>query len=564
MDQKTTPQQHTEKPIVGDNSNAPGTYPAGTSSARVLPNLASNPIAQRNSADPKAPLAADPLNGGIPRSDATEAPSSVVELELGGTGTILVGGILTEADYNPEMSGRRRIEIYDKMRKSDATVRLGLSAVKYPLLAADWYIKPGQGEDENGEKTLFVKQELFNNPNFRFIQFFKEALTFCDFGASHFEKVFRKRMDGKFGWKHFGARGAKTIYRYTMNDGVTPGLTQILPTGGVGEIPDWKLLSFILDQEGSNYEGVSLLRAAHMHWYYKDLYYRIDAIASERQGIGVPIIRVPSQATPKDKAKAKEIARNMRVNQEAYVDLPTGFTFEYVDTKSQTLKQVNEMVLHHDRQILKAFISHFLDMGNGNSGARDLSKDQSDLYYLGEWYLAQIFQGPMNLAIRELVALNWSGLKQEEYPTLEHGYIGSADFTGMAEAVSKYTSAGIILPDDTLERHVRKGMHLPEAEDVNEMDDEQKARRKIGMPQPDPFALEAAKQGMAPDGKIMKKAGDGKEKPDPKKDKLPVSKQSGKIINEEQAEAMQQFMTNVYAFSEAIGEAIQEKQHAAQ
>lgn len=487
-------------PTIGDNSNVPGTYPKVDLMPKIIPSQTVH------SNDPKAPNAVDPLNGGTPTNQATEVPVIDIELELGGTGTIIVGGILVDADYNPDLAGTKRIEVYDKMRKSDATVRLGLSAAKQPIMAAEWYFKPGAGEDMNGEKITFIQQELFQNPNFSFTNLLRQSLTFCDFGASHFEKVWRERGDGRIGWKKFAQRLPKTIYRYTLNDGVTPGITQYLPTGGQVEIPQWKLVSFILDMEGSNYEGQSMLRAAYMHWHYKDLYYRIDAIASERQGMGVPIIRVPAQATPQDKAKAKMIARNLRVNESAYVDLPPGFTLEYLDTHGKELKEVKEMIMHHDRQILKAFLAHFLDMGASHSGSKNISTDQSDLYKLAEQYLARVFQEPMQLVCNELIALNWSNLKPNEYPTLSHGQIGSIDIAVLSAALKDLTDAGIIIPDPSLEQHLRKSAQLPEPDDPKLVDDKDAERRKIGYPPPPPMLPGLPGQKGLPPGKPAPKA----------------------------------------------------------
>jgi hypothetical protein len=526
----------------GDNSNAPGTNPTQdlslTSTQRMLQNASAG-----QGTDPKAPYAVDPLNSGIPTAQAVDADNEILEVELGGTGTIIVHGILADSDYNPDLSGPKRIEIYDKMRKGDATVRLGLAAVKHPILAAGWYIKPGEGEEEDGEKTQFVQDELFNNPNFSFTQFLRQALLFCDYGNSFFEKVFRMRVDGKIGWKKFASRLPKTIYRYTLQDGVTPGITQYLPTGGIIEIPQWKLLSFILDLEGSNYEGQSLMRAAYMHWHYKDLYYRIDAIASERQGMGVPIIKVPAQALQKDKDRAKVIARNLRVNEQAYVDLPQGFTLEYIDTKAKELKEVKEMVMHHDRQILKAFLAHFLDMGAQSSGTRNLSDDQSELFLVAEQYLAKIFQEPMNLAIRELVNLNWTGTKQKEYPTLEHGSIGQIDFAKMAEALSKLAEKGIVVPDPELEKYVRTTMQLPDAVDPKTLDDDDLLRRKVIQPPPI----------VAPDSGIG-----GKAKPGQSNGKLPARKPQ-RIVNSETAF---EFAEGLLAMKDELEDIIAEKDHA--
>lgn len=448
---------------AGDNRNAPGTYPDIDYSDPIQQN---NKQALDLSIDPKSPRAADPMNSGVPMTDSDDVESydgDVIEVEMGGTGTYIFSGILSNQDYNPDLRGWQRIKVFDEMRKGDGTCRLGLLAIKRPLTSAKWFIKPGDGEDDNGPKTTIVREELFQNPNFSWTQVLNQILTFCDYGQSVFEKVMRQRVDGKVGWKKFAQRLPNTIYRYTMRDGKTPGITQILPTGGDVQIPQWKLLMFINELEGANYEGTSMLRPAYPHYYYKQLYYKIDAIASERQGMGVPLITVPPAASPQDKIKARKIARQMRVNQFAYLNLPEGFTFSYVDTKAKELKEVKEMVMHHDREILKAMLAHFLDLGTTQSGSFALADNQSQMFLYSEQYLANIIREQMNIAIRELIDLNFTKTTPDQYPTLEVGRIGQTDLDKLATALFRLGQAGYIVPDEDLERELRNWFDLPEA-----------------------------------------------------------------------------------------------------
>jgi len=431
--------------------------------------------------------AADPLNSSIPAQNAAQVDDSIVELEdeLGGTGTYIFDGFLTKPDPNPDWSGYNRTRIADEMRLTDATIRLGLDATKHPILAANWYVKPGKGEEDDGEKTSLVREELMNNPNFFFRQFMYSSLLFCDYGNMGHEKIFRKRADGKIGWKKFAPRLPHTYLRYMLNDGTTPGITQILPTGSPGpQIPEWKLLLHILDLEGANYEGRSLLRPAYMHYFYKKLYYRIDALAAQRQGMGFPVVHVPPQASSEDKAKAREIAQNIRVNEQSYADLPVGFTLEFIDTKGKNIKDVKEMVLHHNREELAAFKAQFLDLGATTAGSQNASSDQTELFYNALNYIARTYQDPTQLAIRELVDLNFSNVAPDEYPTLEYGGLGQLDFEKWSTALMRLAQGGFILPTDDDERHIRQVMTLPEGTRFSDEQEVDPETRRIPVPDP--------------------------------------------------------------------------------
>lgn len=410
---------------------------------------------------------------GVP-TQATEVKPREILTELGGTGTTIVSGFLANQDYNPEFTGTKRIELFNEMR-TDATVRAGLSAVKLPLLSADWYIKEPSGDDELGEVADFVDRQLMKNPSFSWTSFLRQALTMCEYGNAIFEKVFEQLPDGKIGWKRLAPRMSKTIYRWTLQDGKSPGIYQILPTGKTAEIPRWKLLYFINEQEGSNYEGISLLRAPHKNWFYKNLYYKIDSIAAEKQGMGIPQVKRPPNATPQDIAKAREIAQNIRTNEKAFIDLPAGFEVQFLDTHADKLKDCKEMIEHHDRQIVKAFLAQFLELGTKSGGSYALSADQSKLFLLGLEYLAKIVQEEMNKAIKELCDLNFPNLKEEDYPTLEYGAIGQIDFDQLSQSLQRLTQSNLITPNLEIEKHLLASMSLPVSDDLAEQREEKQA-----------------------------------------------------------------------------------------
>ncbi|KKM15368.1 hypothetical protein LCGC14_1696760, partial [marine sediment metagenome] len=79
--------------------------------------------------------------------------------------------------------------------------------------------------------------------------------------------------------------------------------------------PEEKLILFANEKEGDNFRGVSLLRPAYKSWYFKEAFEKIDAISFERQGVGIPVFKMPTNATPDDREKAEEIGKNLRANE---------------------------------------------------------------------------------------------------------------------------------------------------------------------------------------------------------------------------------------------------------
>lgn len=87
-------------------------------------------------------------------------------------------------------------------------------------------------------------------------------------------------------------------------------------------IPASKILLFSFRREGENYEGVSVLRSAYKHWYFKETMYKFDAVRHERQSVGIPVIYLPSTATDEDKEEAKRIVANIRASEQTGVVMP--------------------------------------------------------------------------------------------------------------------------------------------------------------------------------------------------------------------------------------------------
>jgi hypothetical protein len=65
-----------------------------------------------------------------------------------------------------------------------------------------------------------------------------------------------------------------------------------------------------------------VLRSAYKHWFIKDKLYKFDAIRHERQGVGIPIIYLPDNATPSDKAYAEKIVKNIRATEQTGIVMP--------------------------------------------------------------------------------------------------------------------------------------------------------------------------------------------------------------------------------------------------
>ncbi|MCO4274275.1 DUF935 domain-containing protein [Pseudarthrobacter sp. HLT3-5] len=395
--------------------------------------------------------------------------------EIGTSGVSITSGLITGEEYNPKLTGKKAIDAYDQMRRSDATVNAALNAVKLPVLSADYEVDPASDDDADKEVADFVKDCLFHVVDWD--QFLGEALTFLDFGYDVHEMVFEPReINGtlRIALVKLGYRKQTTIQKWETVDG-KPGIQQFDNTGHTYSIPVQKLVRFTHKQEGDNYEGISLLRAAYKHWYIKDKLYRIDAVGHERHALGVIDVTTPVGASEADKKKMRTLVRNLRANEESYIEHPEGWIVQFLDMKANSLKDVEPSINHHDRQIMKNVLAQFLEIGaSGGSGTRSTSEDHSRLFELAVQSVARrIVQVLQNTVVRTLVDLNFT---DREYPTLRVGNISDDNIPVMSDAIKKFVDAGVLHPRAIDENSTRKMIGWSELtdEDIKALEAEPK------------------------------------------------------------------------------------------
>ncbi|WP_035648696.1 DUF935 family protein [Bradyrhizobium sp. ORS 285] len=398
-----------------------------------------------------------------------ETPDVNLGLEIGDTGTRIFSGIVNE-EYNPKLVGIKAIQVYDEMRRSDGTIQSTLQMVKQPLLSAEWYVKPASSEQADIDIAEFVEDCLFEQMELPYPDFMRQALLAFDFGHMVFEKVFEVRdLDGaqRIVWKKLAPRMPRSIRRWAMSNG-EPGVTQYKSLGQSVDIPWNKLIVFINDREGDNLDGVSVLRAAYKHWYIKTTLEKVDAIAHERQGLGVPYAKLPEGATKKEQTQAEDILKNMRANEHAFVTMPDGYEIGFLDMKSATTRDPSNSLAYHSREISKSILAQFIELGSthagGTGGSRALSQNHSEIFLQGEENRARWFAASMKGAIKELVDLNFPGVKK--YPELDFEGISQENIQELAQTYAQLRTAGAITAQDADENAFREKMGLPDLDEA--------------------------------------------------------------------------------------------------
>lgn len=386
--------------------------------------------------------------------------------ELGAPGTQFFAGYISGEEYNPKLQGQAGIKIYDEMRRSDGMIRATMLAVTLPLRQAIWRIEPASDDAKDLEIAEFVSNNLFGGMSITWADFLRQALLHLWFGFMIFEQVY-KIENGKVLLKKLAPRLPKTLYRWNVEEDMgLKSITQFVQKGQAFvhiEIPIEKLLIFTNEQEGANYEGISLLRSAYKHWYIKNQLYKIDAIKHDRWGVGIPVIGMPENMTeaknPAAWTEAKSMGEGLRANERSYIIEPFGYTVRLLQMGSKTGTDVMPSVQHHNEQIAVNILAQFLTLGTTKSGSRALGDSFKNLFLMSLQAVAEYMENTANrYSINPLVDYNFT---TDRYPKLKASNIKEPDFTSMAEAVNKLMKVGALTTDEEMEAHIREVGKLP-------------------------------------------------------------------------------------------------------
>lgn len=404
---------------------------------------------------------------------------------------VLAGG----PDVNPALSGRAKYQVYDEMRKTDASVRSALWLVKLPIRSAHWTIEPAGGEHAEPE-DLLVADALawqFGLPDregrdqggrfdLSFDELLQQALLCLDFGAFFEELVW----DDVAEWRdadgdahllrplaRLAPRFPSTVQKIETDPrtGRIRSLEQLLP--GTSPIPGEKLSAIVLEREGSNWYGQALLRPMWGPWRLKKALMVAAGMGWDRFAAGTPVVRYPAGGSQNDKRLAEEIGRNYRQHERGYVALEgprplaenagAGWDIEILNG-SQTLADPVPLLRWYSGQIAAAAIQQFSELGNTSTGNRALGETLVDPFFLAVQAVAkQIALDRMRQVIRRFVDVNFG--PEYDVPQLTVSKIQARNVAVLTSAIGSLAAAGLNFTDRETQddlRDVLELRHLPE------------------------------------------------------------------------------------------------------
>lgn len=434
------------------------------------------------------------LRRGAPPVSASPAPAPAAPpstTEHGVAGTQVFGGTILGEEYNADLIGQKGLATYNKMRRSDAQVRASLQAMKLPLLSAVWEAKPPAGGDAVDEAIAdFVHNTLFDDDamddTWNFV--LKHILLQLDFGFSVCEHVFRTDARGFYRLKRLAPRLPQTVHFWHLTrDGKLVRVWQYAPeivddprrlspmtTRGIPmppqstyryiAIPGDILSVFTLDREGDNLEGISMLRSAYKHYWYKDLIYHLDGVRLDRYGVGIPVAELSEGhgLSGEDLDDLEDVLKNLRANERVFLIAPPNVRYRIMGPEAGGGASVNAapIIEHHNTMIARNILAGFLTMGTDPRGTLGFGSRLADLFVSSLYGVASGIAGDLKkTVVKRLCDLNFD-MRNRQYPSLSVRDLESADIERLIKVLAAGVGTTLITPDDELEKTLRKSLRV--------------------------------------------------------------------------------------------------------
>lgn len=385
------------------------------------------------------------------------------------------------ADHNPDLTFPRSVRVYDRMRR-DGKIASLLKAVSLPLLGAAWDLNT-DGVDPS--VVQLVRSEIgLPEPNSSlpkrrtgvvWLDHLRESLMCLSMGFMPFEQVYLPE-NGVVHLRKLGPRQPRTISQIVVGaDGGLVGIFQ-RPAGWdmpqragvygdqyiVGSsrddvfIPVDRLAMYVLDKEGGDWTGVSLLRSAYGDWISKDGLRRLLPQIIERNSMGVPVIYY-DESTGTTKEDALQQASDFRAGATAGLALSGTSRAELLGGKADVAGVIDAMK-YYDQAMSSSVLAMFMDLGH-DTGARSLGETFLHVFNSSLQSIADtIAATATEHVVRDLVRWNFGA--DMEYPTLTAGNLASQSVIS-PEAIAALLTSGALTADPGLEEALRKQHGLP-------------------------------------------------------------------------------------------------------
>jgi hypothetical protein len=329
---------------------------------------------------------------------------------------------MDDAEKSPDLQWPRSIEWYDQMRNDGQCQGLYLGSTA-ALMRYGWYIDPNECDEfytnllaadlnlvvgvdaaEQALATGSKSAQFRSQGRFGWYRHLGTLLRAMIYGHYYFEQVGDITNDGRNGaqvWRlrKLGPRHPRTITEIKVApDGGLVSISQGFGSGGKPppEIPVDRLVAYVWDQEPGNWVGRSIYRSMYRNWLVKDRLLRVDAIKHERNGVGMPIIEAPPNASKADIQDLDAAAQEYKVGERGGGAFPSGTKLRLVGTEGSIPDTIGSIRFQNE-EMARSMLMMFMQLGQTETGSRALGQSFIDWFaeqqtYIADWVVATTVQ----------------------------------------------------------------------------------------------------------------------------------------------------------------------------
>lgn len=412
----------------------------------------------------------------------TELPPSPEYFnEMASSGLRVYGGFVRD-EFQQQLAGRNKYRIYREMADNSATIGSLLYAIKMIIRSLELRVEPAEDAPNAEEMADFV-YSIMDDMVGSWDGFMTDALTFLENGFAPVEVVYKRRSglkkdpmksskhdDGYVGVAKMGLRSQETIIKWLMDDHANiTGLQQQPFNAPMVEIPVEKFLLFRTSEERNNPEGRSLIRNTWRAWYFQKRLEEIEAIGTERDLAGLPVILVPSSviqaAASSDAVNApkalatlnayKTMAVNIRRDEQEGVVMPSDrdehgnlqYELKLLTSGGSRQFDTNALITRYKNDILATVLADFIMMGQAKVGSQALAVTKVKMFMNAVQGMVNIIAAVLN---RQLLPRLWSlnGFDQQAMPKFVFEKVDKPDLDILGGYIKALSDAGFSLAGD--------------------------------------------------------------------------------------------------------------------
>ena len=382
-------------------------------------------------------------------------------------------------EHLAELQGRDGSIKYQTMAKGDDIVGMMLRVHKNPIRSASWNI-PYPSDAVHKEKLAvdIIKYKLFGESGTEFDTLLGQILSMLEYGFSLFEQYYvpSRYLGNIYLLPSIEQRMQTSIEDIKPQDNI---VRQITINNGTIDIPFSDLLFFVLNKQGEDWRGESLLRNAYASYKRKKIYQKWLGVGVQRSVSGIPSMEVPrgTKSTSEEYIAVETLLKNICHHEEAYMITQEGYKFTYNESKFDA-EPVQKAIDSCNTEMALSVLAQFVMLGqNGNTGAFALSRDQSDFFLDGLQYMINLVCGVINSrVINPYIKINFGETVDPSRVCLYGMNLNKKAGKELANVLSILKNSGFIKPTTDDEIQLRSNLEMPELteEEVQKRKDEPK------------------------------------------------------------------------------------------